>query len=52
MHVAATYFNLHATSSQAADKNVSVAASRMQNWHALATITLQSRQYFAMTLVR
>jgi len=26
------------------------AASHMQNMHALATLTLQSRQYFAMAL--
>jgi len=27
-----------------------IAASRLQNLHALAAITLQSRQFFAMTL--
>jgi hypothetical protein len=27
-----------------------IAASRVQNLHALAAITLQSRQFFAMTL--
>jgi len=31
-------------------KTACVAASSMQNLYALAAITLQSRQYFAMTL--
>jgi len=48
--VAATYVYLHATSSQTDEKIACVAASRMQNLHVLATITPQSRQYFAMTL--
>ena len=38
--------NLHATGGKTVEKIAHVAASRMQNLHALAAI----RQYFAMTL--
>jgi len=43
--VAAIYDNLHGTSCQTAEKIACVAASRMQNLHALAAVSQQSRQY-------
>jgi len=50
MHVATTMLNLHATGGKTAEKIADLAASRMQNLHVLATITLHTRQYFAMML--
>jgi len=43
-------YNLHGIGGKTLKKNARVAASSMQNLHAPAAITLQSRQYFAMTL--
>jgi len=42
--------NLHATGGKTTEKIANVAASRVQNLHALAAITLQSRKYISMTL--
>jgi len=46
----APLFNLHATGGLTTEKIACVATSCVQNLHALAAITLESPQYFAMTL--
>jgi len=43
-------FNMPVTGRQTAEKIACVAASCMQNLHLMVAITMQSCQYFAMTL--